>query len=162
MGMDFFLATMPSGSEGRYYSYEGIIEEMKQRYGIAQYFSKEDLYLLSAMGGFDIYLDESGRDWHWVERASIEERAGYSRNLKFIRHFWLLEDNMLEEVECDGTAVLYKINYRGLRTLRYAQKRYKGGRLKDLNRKPQLTPEIQHPNEEELTLYKKQEGGGMI
>jgi hypothetical protein len=162
MGMDFFIAEIPVNGDGRYFSHDGIVETMEKKYGIAQYFTREDLYRLSAIGGFDIYLDTSGRDWHYVERAAIEERAQYSRSLRFIRHFWLMENYVLEEVARDGTAVLYEINYELIKRLRNPQKNFKGGRLKDLNRGAQLTPEIQTPNEEELTLYKKQEAEGMI
>ncbi len=186
IAMDFFLATIPAGAEGRYYCYEGIVEEMQQRYGIADIFTREDLYRLSAMGGFDIYRDASGRDWHYVKRAVIEERAQYSRNLKFIRHFWLLENYLLRDVMVEGprhatenadgplnspdrnplelksTAVLYRIDYKGMKQLRLGQKRYRAGRLKDLNQSPKLTAELQYPNEDELQLWKKQEIEGMI
>ncbi len=162
IGMDFFLAEIPVNAEGRYFSYDGIVETMEKKYGIAEYFTREDLYQLSAIGGFDIYLDASGRDWHWVERATIEERAEYSRNLRFIRHFWLMENHVLKEVAREGTAVLYEIDYKMLKRLRNPQKNYRGGRLKDLNRAAQLTPELQYPKEDELTLFKKQEGEGMI
>jgi len=178
MAMDFFLATIPAGVEGRYYCYEGIVEEMEKRYGISHFFTKEDLYSLSAIGGFDIYKDASGRDWHWVDKATIERRSKYSRNLRFIRHFWLLERYLLEQVDLDDTlenpaaessgnvrnggAVLYRVNYSNLRDLRRAQKRHSGGRLLGLNNNPQLTPEIQFPNEDELYLWKKQNAEGMI
>jgi len=167
MGMDFFLENIPNGTEGRYFSYDGVIELMENKYHFAQYFSREDLYALSAIGGFDIYLDESGRDWHWVERATIEERSQYTKNLQFIRHFWMMENSILKEVSREGTAVLYEIDYNQMRALRSIQDkrdkgRYTGGRLHDLTRNPQLTPEIQNTDESKLTFYKEQDSEGMI
>ena len=178
IAMDFFLATIPPNAEGRYYCYEGIVEEMENRYGISQIFTREGLYSLSAIGGFDIFKDASGRDWHWVDKATIQARAKYSRNLQFIRHFWQLEKYLLERVDLDnadtkmhapsaenlqlGGPILYTINYANIRELRRAQKRYITGRIVGLNSNPQLTPELQYPNESELYLWKQQNAEGMI
>jgi hypothetical protein len=151
---------------------------MEKRYGISQIFTKEDLYTLSAIGGFDIYKDASGIDWHWVDRATIERRSKYSRSLQFIRHFWLLEKYLLEKVNFDDPeqnvapasndninlngAFLYRINYAKIRELRHARKSYKAGRLVGFNYSPLLTPELQYPNESELHLLKRQNVEGMI
>jgi len=166
--MDIMLANIPSKQEARFFSVDGVLEILEEKYGIGWFFCREDIYRLSAIAEFDIYLDASGFDWHWIESAVIEERARYTPNLKFIRHFWLMENSILKEVDRDGTAVLYEFQYPlesqypRFKDLRRDQKRYKGGRLKDIVLNPKLTTELKDPNESELTLHKKQEGEGMI